>query len=64
MKEFVSSKKDDQVFSNRQETIQHKNKRINIIQCRIKKQAGFITIKDDPSVYGFTITCLLLSMGN
>ena len=63
MDEFLSFEKDDKVFSSCLETILHEDINIKVIQCGIHKKVGFITIKDEPSVNRFTVTCLLLLLG-
>ena len=62
MDEIVSFEQED-VFELLR-TILHKEIKMNVIQYRIRKLAGFITIKDKPTVFGFTIKRLLLSLGN
>ena len=62
MDEIVSFEQED-VFELLR-TILHKEIKMNVIQYRIRKLAGFITIKDKPSMNRFTITRLLLWLGN
>ena len=58
MDEFVSFEKDDKMLSTCSEIILHKGRKIYVIRCRIQKKAGFITIKDEPSVNRYTIRCM------
>ena len=64
MDKFVGIEKDDKMFLSFLKTILQKAIKVKVIQYRIQKQPVYITIKDEPSVNEFTITYLLLSIGN